>query len=576
MANKKITELPILTTPQLSGVTVVVQDGITYESALGSIVTLFTGITGNGTSGTSGTSGADGSLNALPYSAVEDRKDYTGFLNTSDIHVSYDWTGRTITLTGTTLEYYWRGVKHTLTSPWTSPVHVPINSSWFLYSTDGTTFNWSSTAWAFTDLMVAAVYYRLTQENTFGIRETHGLMDAESHEEFHRNTGTYLISGCNADTNSYSGNTPTDDANSPSFFSGVLMDEDLRTSIDQWNENSYTLMYVAATGTTANRNKFILNSPLPFSGTTNTYIRVNNPITGGFAEGRDNKYYNIYQVLLPVTADPISQNFRMIFLQPQVEYTSLAAARAENPKSLSTSTLSRLSAEYLIYTRITYHTSSGYTNSGKCVIPSDGVSYVTGSRESLYLPTGSTITITDGGEYRVLTSDAGGENIIGNQNLMFDGSRLSVSGDTNISGLYMINGVPISTGSSGTSGTSGNVNGSLNIVIDGGGSPIPLGISMDVEWRFGANITGWSIMADQTGSTVIDIWETSFASFPPTVANSVCGSEKPTLSNQLTNQDLSLTTWTSSLAAGDIWRINVDSANTVTRVTVSFHYTRTS
>lgn len=32
MANKKITELPILTTPQLSGVTVVVQDGVTYQT----------------------------------------------------------------------------------------------------------------------------------------------------------------------------------------------------------------------------------------------------------------------------------------------------------------------------------------------------------------------------------------------------------------------------------------------------------------------------------------------------------------------------------------------------------------
>jgi len=99
---------------------------------------------------------------------------------------------------------------------------------------------------------------------------------------------------------------------------------------------------------------------------------------------------------------------------------------------------------------------------------------------------------------------------------------------------------------------------------------------MDIQWAFSADITGWSIMADQTGSTVIDVWEIAFGSFPPTVTNTVTGSEKPTLSNQISNSDLSLTTWTSSIQSADVWRINVDSATTVTRVTVSFYYTRTS
>lgn len=436
MNNKKITELPSLTTPSLSGVTVVVQNGITYGSTLESMVPLFTGMTAAGSSGTSGTSGSD---NALPYSAVEDRKDYTGFLNPNNITVTYDWTGRTITLTSSSIEYYWRGVKYTLSSPWTSSSHDATSGNWYLYSTDGINFNWSQVIWSFTDVMVAAVYYRTTPENTFGIRETHGLMDADSHEEFHRTIGTYLLSGCDVESNSYSGNTPTDEANSPSFFPGIIIDEDLRTTIGRWDENSYTLMYINDTGETSNKNMFIYNSPLPFSATTNTYIQVNNTSTGELTEGEDNRYYNVYQILFPVTSDVASQQHRMVFLQPQTTYMSLAAARAENPKLLRIGSLFTLSAEYLIYTRLTYYTSSEYTNTGKCIIPTGGVSYVSGTRVNQYIESGSTVTITNGGEYRVLTSDAGGDSIIGNPNLMFDGLTLSVSGNTNITGEYLIN-----------------------------------------------------------------------------------------------------------------------------------------
>lgn len=427
MNNKKITELPLLSTPSLSGVTVVVQNGITYGSTLESIAPLFSGMTEAGSSGTSGTSGSD---NALPYSAVQDRKDYTGFINHNNMTVTYDWTGRTITLTSSSIEYYWRGVKYTLSSPWTSSSHDATSGNWYLYSTDGINFNWSQVIWSFTDVMVAAVYYRTTPENTFGIRETHGLMDADSHEEFHRTIGTYLLSGCDVESNSYTGNTPTDDANTPSFFPGIIVDEDIRTSISRWSENSYTLMYVSDTGATTDRNRFIFNSPLPFSATTNTYVQINDTATGQLVEGEHNRYYNIYQILFPVTADEISQQYRMVFLQPQTAHTSLAGARSENPKSLTTGALSTLSAEYLIYTRLTYYTSSGYTNTGRCVIPTDGVSYVSGSRANQYVENINTVTINNGGIYRVLTSDIDDNNILGNPNLMFNGLSLILSGST--------------------------------------------------------------------------------------------------------------------------------------------------
>jgi len=107
---------------------------------------------------------------------------------------------------------------------------------------------------------------------------------------------------------------------------------------------------------------------------------------------------------------------------------------------------------------------------------------------------------------------------------------------------------------------------SLGITIDGGGSVITTGVKGDVTIPFNGTITAWYLVADQAGSIVIDVWKNVFASYPPTVANTIAGSEKPTLSSQTSNSDTNLTTWTTPVLIGDTIRFNVDSVSTVTRV----------
>lgn len=85
------------------------------------------------------------------------------------------------------------------------------------------------------------------------------------------------------------------------------------------------------------------------------------------------------------------------------------------------------------------------------------------------------------------------------------------------------------------------------------------------------NITSWTIIADQSGSIVIDVLRGDYSTFPP--VTSIAGSEKPTLSGASKNQNTTLSTWTPNIAAGDIVRFNVDSASTVTRVTLSIQGT---
>lgn len=107
---------------------------------------------------------------------------------------------------------------------------------------------------------------------------------------------------------------------------------------------------------------------------------------------------------------------------------------------------------------------------------------------------------------------------------------------------------------------------SFGITIDGGGSAITTGVKGYIEIPFAMTITGWTALADQSGSIVVDIFKDTYANFPPTVADTIAGTEKPTITTATKGQDLTLTTWTTSVTAGDIIGFNVDSITTVTRV----------
>lgn len=100
------------------------------------------------------------------------------------------------------------------------------------------------------------------------------------------------------------------------------------------------------------------------------------------------------------------------------------------------------------------------------------------------------------------------------------------------------------------------------------GSPVSTGIKGDLEVPYDCDITKVTLLADQAGSIVIDIWKDAYANFPPTVADTITAAAKPTISAATKAQDETLTGWTTALSAGDILRFNVDSAATVTRVAV--------
>lgn len=108
----------------------------------------------------------------------------------------------------------------------------------------------------------------------------------------------------------------------------------------------------------------------------------------------------------------------------------------------------------------------------------------------------------------------------------------------------------------------------LAVVLGGNGAVITTGIKYDLRVPYAGTIKKATLLADQVGSLVVDIWKDTYANYPPTVADTITAAAKPTLSAANKSENATLTGWTLAVAAGDILRFNVDSAATITRATL--------
>jgi len=110
----------------------------------------------------------------------------------------------------------------------------------------------------------------------------------------------------------------------------------------------------------------------------------------------------------------------------------------------------------------------------------------------------------------------------------------------------------------------------ITFIIDGGGSAITTGEKGHVEIPFKCEIQQVTLLADQSGAIKIDIWKDTYANFPPTDADTICGANEPEIvASGAKDQDGTLTSWTKTINAGDILAFNVDSVTTIERLTIS-------
>lgn len=115
----------------------------------------------------------------------------------------------------------------------------------------------------------------------------------------------------------------------------------------------------------------------------------------------------------------------------------------------------------------------------------------------------------------------------------------------------------------------------INLILNEGGNPLTTGIKGVFVMPYDGEITQVTTLADQSGSIVIDLWKDTYANYPPTDADSITASAPPTLSSATKAQDATLTGWTTAFSEGDIFTVNVDSATTVTWVTLELRIRRT-
>jgi hypothetical protein len=115
----------------------------------------------------------------------------------------------------------------------------------------------------------------------------------------------------------------------------------------------------------------------------------------------------------------------------------------------------------------------------------------------------------------------------------------------------------------------------LAFIIDGGGATITTGVKGDLSVPFDCVIVSHTLLADQSGSIVVDIWKDTYANYPPVDADSITASAPPTISATTKATDATLTGWTTTLTAGDTLRFNVDSITTLQRVVVSLRVRKT-
>ena len=118
----------------------------------------------------------------------------------------------------------------------------------------------------------------------------------------------------------------------------------------------------------------------------------------------------------------------------------------------------------------------------------------------------------------------------------------------------------------------------INFVIDGGGSAITTGVKGYLVVDFACTVTAWTLLGDDAGNTMtIDVWNDTYANFPPTVADTmITTGTKPALAG-IKGQDTTVDWADITIAAGSILAINVDAVGGTapTRVTLALTVTRT-
>lgn len=278
----------------------------------------------------------------------------TGFVFPNLITTSYDSTTRKVTLGGNTTFYSLGKPITSMPTGWVSDAHPTATGTYYLSFDPATaTASWSTTPWTFDKGQIEIVNYQTAYK--FGIKETHGLMQWQGHQNAHSNQGTYLASG--ADLSSFVLNSTTAANRRPDISAGNLWDEDNPAINPSITTKSYTQLFLSGTGAITNFSTAQADI-VPLL-TNNPYY---NQFTGGAWQQTllpNNAYQAIFVLAIPVSSDAGSQLFRYAFVQGQTQSTTLTTIQALTTASINLGNIASQLPEFVFVGKIIIRFTAG-------------------------------------------------------------------------------------------------------------------------------------------------------------------------------------------------------------------------
>lgn len=102
------------------------------------------------------------------------------------------------------------------------------------------------------------------------------------------------------------------------------------------------------------------------------------------------------------------------------------------------------------------------------------------------------------------------------------------------------------------------------------------GLQADFVWPWDGTLVRWTLLADASGTATVDLWQDTYANYPPVVADTMVGGggTKPNISGPALKGQGSPTSWTkTTFARGDTVRVNVDAVASIARLTLILEVT---
>ena len=321
-------------------------------------------------------------------------KEPTGFFSRATSTLSFDNGTRnfSITPTGSTFEFWVKGVKYTKTGAQTIQIPALSGNHFIYFDATGTlgTTQVSSSDLFIDNALISIIYWNTdTNTRTYFAEERHGMqMDGATHSYLHTVFGAQFISGLALQGFSVNGNGSLDAHAQFTSDSGTIKDEDITITISA--QTQIPVLYrqgLLWRKKTADAFPFIYSGTAGYTGAAGRIPY--NEFTGGawqLTQIANNDFALVHLFATNDIENPV------VAIQGIATYGNVSAARLAASSEITS--LSGLPfAEFVALGSVVLESSNSYTNTPQAVVRSvNGGDYVDFRGTQLYTPAGEPTT----------------------------------------------------------------------------------------------------------------------------------------------------------------------------------------